>query len=519
MGAGNPGRVTLRRLNNTEYDNTIRDLVGIDLRPSVAHGFTPDEFGDGFDNNADVLSLAPVDGENYLRASRDVAARALDPVNAAARARIVVCEPARAAGCPAQIVKAFATRAFRRPVSDEDVKPYLDLVALAQSRGDDLERGLRLAVQGILMAPDFLFRVELDPAPGVAHPLDDYELASRLSYFLWSSMPDEALFARAAQRVLRRPEELTAQVRRMLADPRADALAVNLVRQWLQTSELAPDRKAPDPRLFPRFDEPLRQAMQREVELLFADVFRGRTGALDLLDARYVHVNRRLAQHYGLPGAAAVSATDFQRVEVTDGRRGGLLRGAAFLTLTSKNDVHSPVVRGKWVLDRVLCAPPPPAPPNVPTFSPNDRSTAEGQAPGTVRQKLEAVHHKRAPECQACHVGMDAYGFAFEHYDGIGAWRDSENGVPVDASGVLPGTSVRFDGAGELAKLLLDDRRFAACMARKVFTYALGRGMRDADAPALEEAAARLAQGGYRFPDLLELVASSPLTTMRQGEE
>jgi uncharacterized protein DUF1592/uncharacterized protein DUF1588/uncharacterized protein DUF1595/uncharacterized protein DUF1587/uncharacterized protein DUF1585 len=515
MAPGSPGRVTLRRLNNLEYDNTIRDLIGLDLKPSRAFGFTADEFGEGFDNNADVLTLAPVDGENYLRATREVAARALDP---AIRARIMICDVAKVseATCGPQIIEAFARRAFRRPVTADELAPYVGLIALARSNGDDFERGVRLAIQAMLMAPDFLFRVEEDPAPGVVHPLGEYELASRLSYFLWSSMPDDALFAKAADRALGKPEEIVAQVRRMLADPRASALGTNLVHQWLQTSEL--EKKAPDKRLFPGFDEPLRQAMQQEVELLFAEVFRGKASVTDLLAADYVHVNRRLAEHYGLAGAAAVSATEFQRLAVTDGRRGGILRQASFLTLTSKNDVQSPVVRGKWVLDRVLCAPPASPPPNVPTFNPADKTTTEGQAPGTVRQKLEAVHHKRGPECRACHTVMDPLGFAFEHYDAIGAWRATENGLPVDATGTMPGTGAPFDGAGDLVELLVKDPRFAACLARKVFTYALGRGMRDADRPVVEDVAAQLVAGGYHFPQLLELVATSRLATMREGE-
>jgi hypothetical protein len=489
----------------------------VDLKPSKAFAFTADEFGEGFDNNADMLTLAPVDGENYLRATREIAARALDP---AVRARIMVCDPARSgeAPCAAQIVKAFATRAFRRPVTDQELATYTELVTMARAQGDDFERGVRLAVQAILLAPDFLFRVEEDPAPGVVHALGDYELASRLSYFLWASMPDEALFAKAGQRALTKPEEIVAQVRRMLADPRASVLSTNLVRQWLQTSELGPEKKNPDAKLFPGFDEPLRQAMQRETEAFFAEIFRGQVSATELLTGTSVFVNRRLAQHYGLPNAAALPAADFQRVKVTDGRRGGYLRQASFLTLTSKNDTHQPVVRGKWVLDRILCSPPPAPPPNVPTFSPNDRSTAEGQASGTVRQKLEMLHHRR-PDCRSCHIAMDQLGFAFEHYDGIGSWRDTENGLPVDASGTLVETGARFDGAGELIDLLARDNRFAACLARKIFTYALGRGMRPADQPVLDEAAAALAKGGFRFPQLLELVAASPLTTSRQGEE
>ncbi len=520
-GSINPGRVTLRRLNQVEYDRTVRDLIGLDLTPSTTHGFTPDEYGEGFDNNADVLTLAPVDGELYLKATRDIAARALDPANPAARSRILVCDPAKAteAVCSLQIIRAFATRAFRRPVIDEELRPYLDLFAQVRSAQESYDRGIRLAIQGILMAPDFLFRVEIDPGPGIVHPISDFELASRLSYFLWSSMPDESLFAKATEKVLNRPAEIIGQVRRMLANPKADTLNANLVRQWMQTSELDPEKKTPDPVLFPKFDEPLRAAMQQETNLFFGDVMRGKVAAFELLTANHVYVNRRLAQHYGLANAASVSPTQFSRVEISDGRRGGILRAASFLTVTSKNDVQSPVLRGKWVLDRILCSSPPAAPPNVPAFNPNDRSTTEGQMTGTVRQKLEKIHHNRGPICSGCHVAMDAIGFAFEHYDATGAWRDTEGNLPIDSSGVLADTDTKFRGAADLAGILQKDPRFAACIVRKMFSYALGRGLRDSDNPILKDVGARFVSDGMRFPQLIEAVATSPLVTMRQGED
>jgi hypothetical protein len=504
-----PGRVTLHRLNRLEYDNTVRDLLGVDVRPSVAFGFTEDEFGAGFDNNADVLSLAPVDGENYLRAARELAERALAP-GSPGRARIVICDGAHDDGCAARILLAFGRRAFRRPVSEAELVPYLGLVTLARTNGDDFERGLRLAVQAMLVAPDFLFRVESNPPPGTVRRIDDWELASRLSYFLWSSMPDEALFARAEAGTLGRADALAAEVRRMLADPRADGFARNLGRQWLQLGEL--DKRSPDPGLYPRYSPALAQDLEAEAEAFFAAVARGEAGVTDLLTGRFAFLNRRLAQHYGQPELAGRLGDALERVTVDGQRRGGVLRQGAFLTLTSHPDGNSPVRRGKWVLERMLCDPPPPPPGNVPNFEP-------GAIPeGSLRQKLEQEHHRRGPVCAACHAGIDAIGFAFEHYDATGAWRDDDNGYAIDDSGTLPGTDRRFAGAAELSALVADDPRFPLCVTRKLFGYALGRALTDADRPALEDAATRLQAHQQAFPALVEAVATSVPFTMREGE-
>jgi hypothetical protein len=505
---GTPGRVTLHRLNRLEYDNTVRDLLDVDLRPSVTYGFTEDEFGEGFDNNADVLTLSPIDGENYLKAARELVAKALEP-GTAPRARLVICDPAAdEAGCGLKILTAFGRRAFRRPVTDAELKPYTGLITLVRSKGDDFERGLRLALQAMLVAPDFLFRVEVNPAPGVTQRIDDWELASRLSYFLWSTMPDEPLFAAAAAGTLGKPEQTAAQVKRMLADPRADNFAHNLGRQWLQLAELA--KKSPDPRLFPGFSEALRLDMESEAEAFFVAVAKGQAGALDLLTGNYAFLNKRLAQHYGLTELSARLGDKLERVALDSERRGGVLRQAAFLTLTSHPDGNAPVKRGKWVLERLLCDPPPPKPGNVPNFEP-------GAIPqGSLRQKLEAAHHSRGPVCASCHQGIDGVGFAFEHYDATGAWRDDDNGYPIDDSGTLPGTDVKFTGAAALTAALAADKRFPLCVARKVFGYALGRGMTDGDGRVLAEAAAKFAAQGHALPSLVEqVVTSAPFTTQR----
>ena len=506
-----PGRVTLHRLNRLEYDNTIRDLLGLDLRPSRAFQFVTDEFGDGFNNNADALTLSGLDVEKYVSAAREVAARALDPMNAAARARVLLCNPAGAeAACGQKILLELGRRAFRRPVTAAEMAPYATLIALAVQNGDSFERGVQLALQAILLAPDFLFRVELDAEPQVAHALGGFELASRLSYFIWSSMPDEELFARAGANTLGDPAQLVRQVRRMLADAKATALGDNLVGQWLSTLKLA--EMELDAGLFPTWDEPLRAAMTEEVRQLFATVLAGDAPIGELLTARFTFANRRLGQHYGLPNAAALPADRFVRVALADDRRGGILRQGSFLTLTAFPDRHSPVKRGKWVRDHLLCRPPPPPPGNIPNFEPGKL------AAGTLREKLEKLHETRGPVCASCHALIDPAGFAFEHYDGIGAWRDTDNGLPIDATGKLPDTDAPFDGAGELAAAVERDPRFLACVTRKVLSYALGRGLTDTDEPAITELAAKLSAGGGTLPLLIELTAQSPLLTMRQGE-
>jgi hypothetical protein len=506
-----PGRVTLHRLNRVEYDNTVRDLLGLDVAPSRTFQFLPDEFGEGFNNNADVLTLSGLDGEKYLAAARDLAARALAPANPAARARILVCDPAGAeAACAQKILLALGRRAFRRPVTADEMAPYVALITLAKQNGDSFARGVELALQAILLAPDFLFRVELDPAPQTAHALGAYELASRLSYFLWSSMPDEPLFAAAASGTLGTPEVIVQQVRRMLADTKAGALGDNLVGQWLSTLKLA--EFEPDTALWPAWDEPLRAAMGAEVRQLFATVLAGDATIGELLTARFTFANRRLGQHYGLPGAASLPADQLVRVPLTGDRRGGILRQGSFLTFTSHSDMQSPVRRGKWVLEHLLCRPPPPPPGNIPNFEPGKVPT------GTLRQKLEQAHETRGAVCASCHALMDPVGFAFEHYDAVGAWREQDNGFAIDATGTLPDTDVAFDGAGALSAAIERDPRFLACVTRKLLTYATGRAMTDADERAIDDLAGRLRAGDGKLPSLIELVAQSPLLTMRQGE-
>lgn len=395
-----------------------------------------------------------------------------------------------------EIVARFADRAFRRPARPEEVERILKLYDRAEAEGERFENRVRLALEGVLVWPDFLFRVELDPpgaTPGTSYPVGEYELASRLSYFLWSTMPDDELFALAARGQLRR--NLDAQVRRMLSDPKSAAFVQNFAGQWLTTRKLA--YVAPDPEEFPGFDEELRSAMVRESELFFEAILREDRSILDLLDADFSFVNGRLARHYGIEG---VTGPEFRRVNLPP-NRGGVLTLAGVLTLTSNPTRTSPVKRGKWVLDQILGTPPPPAPPDVP-------SLPEGkQLTGSLRKVME--QHRENAMCASCHQRMDPIGFAFENYDAIGAWRDKDGGTAVDPSGVLPdGRS--FRGPGELKSILRGKKdQFSRCLTEKVLTYALGRGLEYYDRCAVDEIMEGLARDDYRFSTLITGVIRS----------
>ena len=409
-----------------------------------------------------------------------------------------------------QILTRLARRAYRRPVSAADVDPLVRLVTRARARGERFEDGLALALQALLVSPDFLFRTERGrPArPGApGRRLSDHELASRLSYFLWVSMPDDELLDLADQHRLSSPGVLEAQVARMLRDEKAAALVEAFAGQWLQFRAL--ESVSPDRERFPEFDSGLRLAMRRETELLFLNLLREDRSLVELIDARYSFVNERLARHYGLPG---VTGPEFRRVELEDARRGGILTHASVLTVSSYATRTSPVLRGKWILENMLNAPPPDPPAGVPRL---DEAKVGADAP--LRQQLEA--HRTQPMCAACHQKMDPLGFSLENYDAIGAWREADGKWPIDASGVLPdGRS--FSGASGLASVLGEDREaFARAVTAKMLTFALGRGLERYDRRTVEAIASRLAASDYRFSALvLEIVKSLPFQR-RRGEE
>ncbi len=413
--------------------------------------------------------------------------------------------------CARAILTSFASRAYRRPATSQEVEQLLGFVTLARKQGDSFEEGIATALEAALVSPNFLYRIERDQAaqPGRSFvPVSQYELASRLSYFLWSSTPDAELLRVAGQGRLRQSGVLTAQVKRMLLDKKSFALVENFAGQWLQFKNI--DVVRPDLERFPVFDEGLRQAMRRETELFIDNIFRNDGNVLELLDANYTFLNERLARFYGIAG---VSGPDFRRVDVSGTPRGGgILAQASVLTASSYSTRTSPVLRGKWILENLLNAPPPAPPADVPPLD----ATNVGQS-GTLRQQME--EHRKNPACASCHSRMDPLGFGLENFNAIGAWRTEEGKFPVDASGTLPdGRS--FQTPAELKAILKADREpFVRCLTEKLLTYALGRGLERYDRPVVTEVAAKLPSRDYKFSQLvLEIVNSLPFQMRRASE-
>jgi mono/diheme cytochrome c family protein len=432
------------------------------------------------------------------------------------RRRIFTCRPsgvAEEAPCAKTIVSALARRAYRRPVTDADLQVPLSFYEQARAEGG-FDAGIEMALRSILASTEFLFRIERDPkelAPGTNYRVSDVELASRLSFFLWSSIPDEELLAAAAAGKLKDLGALEAQVKRMLADPRSDAMITNFAGQWLYLRNLAASN--PDARMFPDFDDNLRQAFRRETELFFDSVVREDRSALDLLRADYTFVNERLARHYGIPN---VYGSRFRRVPLgPDSVRGGLLGQGSILTVTSYANRTSPVLRGKWILENILGTPPPPPPPNVPALPDN----GSGSKALSMRERM--TQHRANPACSGCHQLMDPAGLSMEHFDAIGRWRArTEGGNDVDASGGLPDGST-FDGlAGLRAALLNRPGLFVTTVTEKLMTYALGRGLESYDAPAVRIIVRDSRQRDFRFSTLvLGVVNSAPFRMRRTLEE
>jgi hypothetical protein len=508
--ATDPGRVTLHRLNRAEYNNTVRDLLATKLTP--AEDFPIDDRGNGFDNMADVLTLSPLHLSVYHTAAKALVAEAM--ANATQRAAIMTCDvAAQGDTCTREILKGFAYRAWRRPIADAELERMLAVVSVAKTNGDTAEVGLGLALRAILLSPHFIFRVELDQDPTslAPHALSSYELASRLSYFLWSSTPDSTLLASAESGALSNVATLKEQATRLLADARARSIIDNFAGQWLHLR--AVDELEPDHTLFPSVDAPLLSAMRSETELLFKDIAFQGTPLVQLLTANYTYLNDRLAMHYGLP---AVGSTELKKVDLTgNAQRGGFLTQASFLTLTSHVNRTSPVLRGKWVLDELLCATVPPPPPNV-----NLAGVSMAKEQGlTQRQALEV--HRADPTCNSCHQLMDPIGLGLENFDAIGVYRDMDAGKPIDANGQLP-SGETFVGAKELAARVAAKPEFARCAARKLYSYALGRPPVETaghmDVPTLDSLAQGLTANNFTFAQLADAIITSPTFTSRRGE-
>jgi hypothetical protein len=517
-------RVALRRLNRAEYNNTLRELLGITFRP--ADDFPADDLGAGFDTLGDVLAVPPLLLEKYL----DAAERAVEETaRTPARWALILNPPADTVpfhlrGQPplrerprrelrtpgdtappdpedlalersARAVQAFADRAYRRPLTHEEMARFMRLLEASRAGGDSHERGVQLALQAILTSPHFLFRVEVGRSDGW---LTDFELATRLAYFLWSCPPDDELYRLACQGQLQQEQTLTRQVRRMLRDPKSKALAEHFAGQWLQTRGLR--EFTPDPARFPQFDEPLRRALLRETELFFDHVVRADRSVLELLTADYTFANERLARHYGL---AAVRGPEFRKVSLAGTGRGGVLTHGSVLAVTSNPTRTSPVKRGKWILENLLGERP-----AAPPAGADNLSEAAGALPaGTLRQQLE--RHRRDARCASCHAALDPLGFGLENFDAVGAWRIRDGAQPIDASGTLPdGRS--FRGPDELRALLAARAPdFVRCLAEKLLTYALGRELVPADACTVERIVRRLAANGQRFSSLVLGIVTS----------
>ena len=436
---------------------------------------------------------------------------ALPTEDTPSRRRIFVCYPATAQDevpCAREILSTLARRAYRRSVTEADVDGLLDFYA-AGRQGKTFGAGIQRALTTILIDPEFLFRIERDlesVAPGGIYQLSDPELASRLSFFLWSTIPDDELLNVAAQGKLREEAVLEQQIQRMLRDPRSHALVENFFGQWLSTRSVK--TLAVDQYAFPEFDENLRDAFVRETDLFLDSQLREDRSMFELLTANYTFLNERLARHYGILG---ILGSHFRRVSLTDGRRAGLLGQGSILMLTSYANRTSPVLRGKWVLDNVLGVPPPPPPANVPPLE----EATEATQPASMRERME--RHRQNPVCANCHAQIDPPGFALENFDAIGAWRATERGQPIDPSGTFYGSE--FSDHVSFREALLTRRDpFAVTVTEKLLTYALGRGTESTDMPAVRQIVREAAASDYRWSALVKAIVKSTPFRMRQAE-
>ena len=498
----NPGRPTVRRLNRNEYNLTVRELFGIDFQ--AGREFPEDGAGgEGFDNVGDSLFVQPSLLEKYLSASKKVIESVYSSPER--KSRVILMTPTEKLPpdkAARGVLTVQASLAFRRKVTDEELGPMLALFQKQLTAGASYEDALRLPLQSLLVHPSFLFRFEADQPGKTEWRISDFELASRLSYFLWASMPDRALFKLANDGKLSDPAVLRSEVLRMLADPKAEALSRYFGGQWLGFDELR-EVAEPDPKRFPTFTPGLRNAMYRESVEFFSNLVRANRPVLDLVSADYTFVNEELATHYGIPG---VTGPAMRKVPLTDPNRGGVIGQASILTTTSMPLRTSPVKRGKWILNTLLGTPPPPPPPNAGVLPADDKSAAKL----TFREQLE--QHRKQPNCAGCHEKIDPLGFGLENFDAIGRWRSTDaNGKPVDSMARLPG-DITFSTPAELKKLLLgSDELFLRNIARKMLAYALGRPLEYYDEPVIVDLVKKLRQNDLKTQSLiLSIVESHP---------
>lgn len=520
IGKADPGPAVVRRLNRTQYDRTIKDLVGIDFNSGEAVGMPTDTGAEGFDNLANGLDVSPALLEKYLAAADKILERVLGLAdgtpskdnfnrNQAKQAadKLLFAKPSDQLAkrdAARQIIERFARRAFRRPVTAAEIDRLLQLYDITEKRNDRFENGVRLMMKAVLVSPRFLLRTEQDRDKATEpFAVNDHELAVRLSYFLWSTMPDETLFKLADEGKLADPEVLEQQVRRMLKDPKARALTDNFGVQWLQLRKLNEAR--PSQEFFPSFTPGLRHAMREEV-ILFFDKLREDNGrVLDLLDADYTYVNEELARHYGI---ADVKGNQMRRVALTtEHKRGGLLGMAGILTMNSHTSRTSPTLRGKWMLDVIFGTPPPPPPPDAGQL----KEDKKDKAPKSFRELM--AQHAGQATCAGCHRKMDPLGYALDRFDAIGRWRE---GSDLDTSGQLP-TGEKFNGPQELKQLVLQRQdAFVHNLTEQLLVYALGRELLPCDENTVRDVSAALKKDDHKFGTLvLDIIKSYPFRHRR----
>lgn len=497
-----PGYPSIRRLNRVEYDNTIEDLIGLKL--DLSDRFPPDESAYGFDHLGEVLSLSPPQVQQYYDAAREVVAELVRQQKSRPKlyARAFGEKPADVGDEPNQAREAantFASRAFRRPVTSAYVDQLMGIYAKAREKQESHEVAMGHVLSAILISPQFLLRLEQNrPDRFDPYPVDDYELATRLSYFLWSRPPDDALLEQAAAGKLTDLKTLETQTRRMLADSKSVALAENFFGQWLSLRDVSSHQ--PDAERFPDFDEPLRQSMLEEMRLFLAELVQNDRPIKELIDANYTYINQTLADHYSIEGNFDKT---FRRVRLNDRRRGGVVTSAALTMLLADPGRTNVPRRGNFIAGRLLGTPPPPPPPDVPML---EETTDDGKS-RTLRERLEL--HRSKPECAGCHAKMDPLGFALENYDAIGRWRDTDNGLPIDASGEWS-DGKPFEGPEGLKDLLLNEEEaFLKTLTRNLLIYALARGLRGSDECVLRDCMKAARENDGRFSSLIVAIVKS----------
>lgn len=503
-----PGAATIRRLNRFELKNTLFDLLGVE--GDLTRDLPTDPPAYGFDNVGDALFTTPELLEKYVDLARVVAEQVL--ANPALRERLCWTKPLAGREAIAAALTPVLRRAFRRPPTAPEIASRVALVERTGAKGDSRDLGLRLALESILVSPHFLFRVEADQAPAGSNKpyrVTDHELATRLSYFLWSTQPDGELDRLADQHKLRDATTLRAQVSRMLASPKADALATHFVAQWLRIREIL--TLGVDYRSYPPFNDTVRADYYEESIRFVMGLVREDRSVLEIIDADYAHLNERLARFYGIE---TVKGNEWRKAPLPDRRRGGILGMGSVLTVTSYPTRTSPVIRGKWVLEELLGSPPPPPPPNIPSLA----RTADRSKPQTLRQRLEL--HRAQESCASCHRKMDPIGFALENFDGIGQWREKDGDLPIDTTGELS-DGAKVNGPAALKAALLERKElFVRTMLEKMLIYALGRPIESTDEGTVRQILASLEKDGYRTVTMVEqVIASYPFQHRRNAQE